>query len=144
VNGVNGNCANCNRIGGIAAATRATAMATQAALGELRTLAAQMRLREERPGLLRADHPGAVTAPGTLRGQLTAREVAVLHGIVDGKTNAEIAAELYVSEDTVKTHARRLFYQIGARSRAHAVARAYELGVVQVGKVDHTPPRETT
>ena len=42
--------------------------------------------------------------------------------MADGKSNAEIGRELFVSEDTVKTHARRLFRKLGARDRAHAVA----------------------
>ncbi len=44
--------------------------------------------------------------------------------MADGKSNAEIGRELFVSEDTVKTHARRLFRKLGARDRAHAVASA--------------------
>ena len=39
-----------------------------------------------------------------------------------GRSNAEIGRSLYLSEDTVKTHARRLFSKLGARDRAHAVA----------------------
>jgi DNA-binding NarL/FixJ family response regulator len=48
----------------------------------------------------------------------------------DGKSNAEIGRDLYVSEDTVKTHARRLFRKLGARDRAHAVASAFRAGLV--------------
>ena len=55
---------------------------------------------------------------------LTERELQVLRGMADGKSNAEIGRELFVSEDTVKTHARRLFRKLGARDRAHAVAAA--------------------
>jgi DNA-binding NarL/FixJ family response regulator len=39
-----------------------------------------------------------------------------------GHSNSEIGRELYLSEDTVKTHARKLFQKLGARDRAHAVA----------------------
>ena len=54
--------------------------------------------------------------------QLTERELQVLKGMSQGRSNAEIGRKLYLSEDTVKTHARRLFNKLGARDRAHAVA----------------------
>jgi len=64
------------------------------------------------------------------RVDLTERELQVLRGMADGKSNAEIGRELFVSEDTVKTHARRLFRKLGARDRAHAVAAAFRAGLV--------------
>jgi DNA-binding NarL/FixJ family response regulator len=68
--------------------------------------------------------------PGPRRGVLTERELQVLRGMSEGKSNAEIGRELFVSEDTVKTHARRLFRKLGARDRAHAVASAFRSGLV--------------
>jgi DNA-binding NarL/FixJ family response regulator len=62
---------------------------------------------------------------------LTERELQVLRGMADGKSNAEIGRELFVSEDTVKTHARRLFRKLNARDRAHAVAAAFRAGIVR-------------
>lgn len=62
---------------------------------------------------------------------LTERELQVLRGMAEGKSNAEIGRELFVSEDTVKTHARRLFRKLGARDRAHAVAAAFRAGLVR-------------
>jgi DNA-binding NarL/FixJ family response regulator len=73
---------------------------------------------------------GAATHTGTRRQTLTERELQVLRGMSEGKSNAEIGRELFVSEDTVKTHARRLFRKLGARDRAHAVAAAFRLGLV--------------
>ncbi|SCE89947.1 helix-turn-helix transcriptional regulator [Micromonospora chokoriensis] len=61
---------------------------------------------------------------------LTERELQVLLGMAEGKSNAEIGRELFVSEDTVKTHARRLFRKLGARDRAHAVAAGFRAGLV--------------
>jgi DNA-binding NarL/FixJ family response regulator len=61
---------------------------------------------------------------------LTERELQVLRGMAEGRSNAEIGRELFVSEDTVKTHARRLFRKLGARDRAHAVASAFRAGLV--------------
>ena len=72
---------------------------------------------------------GAVGAGRRLA--LTEREMQVLRGMADGKSNAEIGRELFVSEDTVKTHARRLFRKLGARDRAHAVAAAFRAGIVR-------------
>jgi DNA-binding NarL/FixJ family response regulator len=68
--------------------------------------------------------------PATRRLTLTERELQVLRGMADGKSNAEIGRELFVSEDTVKTHARRLFRKLGARDRAHAVAAGFRAGLV--------------
>jgi DNA-binding NarL/FixJ family response regulator len=73
--------------------------------------------------------PASPDAPRR-RVELTERELQVLRGMADGKSNAEIGRELFVSEDTVKTHARRLFRKLGARDRAHAVASAFRAGLV--------------
>jgi DNA-binding NarL/FixJ family response regulator len=67
--------------------------------------------------------------PADLPDGLTTREVDVLQGIAGGRTNGEIAAELYISEVTVKSHINHLFAKIGARSRAEAVRYAYEHGL---------------
>ncbi len=64
------------------------------------------------------------------RPALTKRELQVLRGMAEGKSNAEIGRELFVSEDTVKTHARRLFRKLNARDRAHAVAAGFRAGLV--------------
>ncbi|MGL5859421.1 MAG: response regulator [Angustibacter sp.] len=61
---------------------------------------------------------------------LTDRELQVLAGMSRGRSNAEIGRELYLSEDTVKTHARRLFRKMGAADRAQAVAVGFRWGLV--------------
>ena len=63
--------------------------------------------------------------------RLTARELQVLVGMTEGKSNGEIGRELFLSEDTVKTHARRLFKKLGASDRAHAVALGFRWGLVR-------------
>jgi len=62
---------------------------------------------------------------------LTERELQVLGGMSRGRSNGEIGKELYLSEDTVKTHARRLFRKLGAADRAQAVALGYRWGFVR-------------
>jgi DNA-binding NarL/FixJ family response regulator len=62
---------------------------------------------------------------------LTAREVDVLRLIAAGRSNPEIARELYVSEATVKTHINHVFAKTGARDRAQAVRFAYQHGLVE-------------
>ena len=61
---------------------------------------------------------------------LSMREMQVLTGMSQGKSNAQIGRELYLSEDTVKTHARRLFRKLGVRDRAQAVAHGFRRGLV--------------
>jgi DNA-binding NarL/FixJ family response regulator len=61
---------------------------------------------------------------------LTERELQVLEGMSRGRSNGEIGKELFLSEDTVKTHARRLFRKIGAADRAQAAALGYRWGYV--------------
>lgn len=62
--------------------------------------------------------------------ELTDRELQVLRGMSQGKSNGQIGRELYLSEDTVKTHARRLFRKLGVRDRAQAVAYGFRSGLV--------------
>ena len=62
---------------------------------------------------------------------LTNRELEVLRHIACGRSNAEIAGLLYVTEETVKTHASRIFMKLGVRDRTQAVIVAYEHGVVE-------------
>jgi DNA-binding NarL/FixJ family response regulator len=71
---------------------------------------------------------GAASRPAHQR--LTGREHEVLQLVAAGLTNAEIAAELRLSPNTVKEHASSMFRKLGARNRADAVVRAQRLGVL--------------
>ncbi|HEU5033661.1 MAG TPA: response regulator transcription factor [Mycobacteriales bacterium] len=71
----------------------------------------------------------APAAPGMP--ELTEREMQVLRGMAAGRSNAEIGRELYLSEDTIKTHARRLFRKMQVNDRAQAVAAGFRHGLVR-------------
>lgn len=62
--------------------------------------------------------------------ELTARELDVLRLIGQGRTNAEIADELFISGVTVKTHVGRIFGKLDLRDRAAAIVYAYDHGIV--------------
>ena len=84
-----------------------------------------------------ASGPGAEPvspfAPDTARQQslgITARELEILTLIARGLSNREIATQLFVSENTVKTHCSRAFDKLGAARRTQAVRRGKELGLL--------------
>ena len=61
---------------------------------------------------------------------ITPRELEILQLIAQGMSNREIAAHLFVSENTVKTHSSRLFDKLGARRRTQAVQMGQEFGLI--------------
>jgi LuxR family maltose regulon positive regulatory protein len=72
--------------------------------------------------------PQPIPVPGTDQ-TLTVREVEVLRLLAAGRTNREIAMELVLGDETIKTHVARVLRKLGAASRTSAVARARELGI---------------
>ena len=89
------------------------------------------------PGLTRRLVERFVRRPGGSRDprldQLTPREVDVFRALARGRSNSEIAAELFLGESTVKTHVTNVLNKLGLRDRVQAVVMAYELGVVKPG-----------
>ena len=75
-------------------------------------------------------------APGIARAalsSLTDREVELLEQVARGRTNAEIAAAVFLSEATVKTYLGRVMTKTNTRSRTQLVVLAYETGLVRPG-----------
>ncbi len=82
----------------------------------------------------------AGVVPTAAVASLTEREQTVLRLLVGGRSNAEIAAELFLGEATVKTHVARILAKLGVRDRVQAVIAAYESGFVEPGRL---PARQT-
>jgi DNA-binding NarL/FixJ family response regulator len=77
--------------------------------------------------------PGRQSDRDAVLGQLTDREQAVFALLAAGRSNREIAAELHLSEGTVKIHVGRILAKLGLRDRIQAVILAYESGLITPG-----------
>jgi DNA-binding NarL/FixJ family response regulator len=77
-----------------------------------------------------ADEVDHLLAPASLPAGLTAREAEVLRLVASGRSNAQIAADLVLSEKTVARHLSNIFGKLGVGSRTAATAFAFEHGLV--------------
>lgn len=76
----------------------------------------------------------APRSTSSMLSQLTERELGVMGLVATGQTNSEIAAELFLAEQTVKTHVSRILSKLGLRDRTQIVVVAYESGLVNAGR----------
>jgi ATP/maltotriose-dependent transcriptional regulator MalT len=74
---------------------------------------------------------GANGASRRVEDPLSERELEVLNLLASGKTNSEVAGDLFVSVGTVKSHTGNIYRKLGARNRAEALATARDLGLIQ-------------
>jgi ATP/maltotriose-dependent transcriptional regulator MalT len=75
--------------------------------------------------------PGRFVAQEQLEDPLSERELEVLSILASGKTNSEVAGDLFVSVGTVKSHTGNIYRKLGARNRAEALNRARQLGLIR-------------
>lgn len=115
-----------------ARAARVNGLVSQSAAPDV-VIAAIRAAHCERPFLdpqlarLVTGESGVIPAQST---RLTQRQSEILRLIAHGFRNAEIAEELGVSTETIRTHAKQIMHRLAARDRAHAVARGYHLGLL--------------
>ena len=95
----------------------------QALPGSVPEVRPQAEHREAAPG-----HPGA---SAQLDEPLSERELEVLSLLASGKTNSEVAGDLFVSVGTIKSHTANIYRKLGVRNRAGALTRARELGLIR-------------
>jgi two-component system NarL family response regulator len=97
--------------------------------------------KDEIAGTIRAVYAGQQTLPADVarrlaerrqRAELTPREVDVLHLLTEGRSNKEIAAALFIAEDTVKGHLKTLFAKLGVQDRTEAAISAVRHGIVHL------------
>jgi len=97
--------------------------------------------REELIACIRKVHAGETAIPpllvsklaaGMSADPLTSRELEVLRQVAGGKSNKDVAASLYISETTVKSHLSNIFSKLNVLSRTEAIAVASRRGLVQV------------
>lgn len=86
--------------------------------------------------------PRARVGDAAARRTLTARELDVLRLVAEGCSTREIARELWVTEETVKTHVRNVLHRLEARTRAQAVAIAFRDGLWRGRPLNADPARE--
>ena len=109
----------------------ATAVRTVAAGQALLAPAITRRLIED---FCRGPAPGAAAdAADAAAGHLSERELDVVRAVAEGMSNAEIAAKLYLSEATVKSHVARVLAKLDLRDRVQIAVFAYEYGIVRPG-----------
>ena len=106
--------------------------ATAAGEAQLAPAIVQRMIQE----FVRRPAPGATRPPEL--DELTNRELDVLKLVARGLSNAEIAAELFLGDATVRTHVSRILTKLQLRDRTQAVVLAYESGLVQPGEVTAT------
>ena len=95
-----------------------------------------LKLRKTRTEVVVREVPVPMTGPFTRNAQrveelgITPRELEILEAMAAGLSNREIGERLFVSENTVKTHAARLFSKLAASRRTQAVQKAKEAGLI--------------
>lgn len=86
-----------------------------------------------------AHRPNPTTTARRLK-VLTEREIDILTHVGRGRSNSQIAQDLFISPHTVKTHVSRIMAKLAARARAQLVVAAYETGLVIPGDAQHGGP----
>ena len=88
-------------------------------------------LPSSRPAAASTKAPVQMDRMRAPQASMSARELQVLELVAEGCSNSDIAAELFVSDTTVKSHLAHIFTKLGVSSRTAAVSRARERGILR-------------
>jgi LuxR family transcriptional regulator, maltose regulon positive regulatory protein len=113
------------------------------AVGEIRDRLPRHRtahatLRQTILDVIAGSAPGPRGEPATLRDELSEAELRVVRYLPSNLKAPEIAAELFVSTNTIRTHLRHIYSKLDAHGRAEAVARARQLGLLAPSQRQHS------
>ena len=84
--------------------------------------------------------PGVASVSGPAAAPLSSREVQIVRLVAAGQSNKQVARSLFLTENTVESHLRRINRKLGTRTRTQAIAKARDIGAIQAARLEGFAP----